>query len=163
MSSWIDDLLGKTIALAGTLLPNRKIANFIPGSGVSLTITDNTTLGATDIVINMGGVTASVTVDQNLTNADAGKSINNVGAGGEVKLNLPLNPTIGTSFEAIVADAQFMRFVANTGQTIQFDALTSASAGYIRSNYKGGSVRVKALSSTRWQAVQPVGLWRVDE
>lgn len=164
--SWLDDLLGKVIMLGNTVLPDRKILRFIQGNGVTIVATDNSStqdgLGSTDITITGGAVAQTVTVDQSPTVNDTDKSFNNVGASGEVIINLPTTPTVGTRFHALVADAQYMRFKANTGQTIQVDQLTSAVAGYTRCKTKGSKATIEAVSSTRWQIHSFNGPWDVD-
>ncbi len=164
--SWIDDLTGKTIMLDGVELPQRKILQFLQGDGAGITIVDNPAtsdgLGSTDILI-AGTAAESVIVDQAPTTGDSGTAYNNVGAAGPINVLLPASPVpVGTKFYLRVADAQYMRFTANTGQTIQMDAIVSASAGYIRSNYVGGSIAVEAVSSSRWFATGIQGSWSAD-
>ncbi len=160
--SWLDDLLGKVIMLGGTELPQRKNLNFLPGDNASITIEDNPSLGTTDVTIGAGSPGESVTVDQAPTMADNGKSFNNVGAGGMVTINLPANPSVGFRIHALVADAQYIKLKANTSQTITYDALTSALAGYVRSNYKGAKMTIEAVSTTRWMCHSDRGPWDVD-
>lgn len=164
--SWLDDLLGKVIMLGDTRLPDRKILRFVQGNGVTVTAEDNSStqdgLGSTDITIDGGSVAETVTVNQSPAVTDSDKTYNNVGAGGEVIINLPSSPTVGTRFHAIIADAQYMRFKANTGQTIQVDSLTTASAGYTRCKTKGSKATVEAVSNTRWQIHSFNGPWDVD-
>jgi hypothetical protein len=49
--SWLDDLLGKTVLLNGSALPDRKLLNFIQGVGVGLTIVDNPATLSTDVTL----------------------------------------------------------------------------------------------------------------
>lgn len=49
MTSWLDDLLGKTVMLDGVSLPDRKRLNFKPTAGVS--VVDNEALGSTDVTL----------------------------------------------------------------------------------------------------------------
>lgn len=164
--SWIEDLLGKIVMLGSTVLPDRKRLRFVQGNGVTITIADNPStaggLGSTDVTITGGAPAATVTVDQSPAITDSGKTYNNVGASGMVTINLPASPTVGTRFRVLVADAQYMKFKANTAQTITYDSLTSASAGYVRSNYKGASMTVEAVSNTRWMCYSDRGPWDVD-
>lgn len=164
--SWLDDLLGKVIMLGDTVLPDRKVLRFIQGNGVTVTAADNSStqdgLGSTDITINGGTVAETVTVDQSPSVGDTDKTYNNVGASGEVVINLPTMPTVGTRFHALVADAHYIRFKANTGQTIQVDQLTTAVAGYTRCGTKGSKATIEAVSNTRWQIHSFNGPWDVD-
>ncbi len=48
---WLDDLLGKTIQQNATILPDRKLLNFLTG----FTVTDNPQNGSTDVAVSGGG------------------------------------------------------------------------------------------------------------
>lgn len=160
--SWLDDLLGKTIALGGVVVADRKILNFIQANGITVTIADNPGLGSTDITLTGGSPAQTVIVDQSPAVSLSGTKYNNVGASGAIAINLPATPTVGTVFHARVADAQYIKFVANTGQTIQMDAIVSAVAGYVRSNYSGACMSIEAVSTTRWLCTLIQGPWTQD-
>ena len=104
----------------------------------------------------------TTTTDQSPSDSDSGTKYNNTGAGGEVKINLPSSPTIGTRYSLCVVAAQYMRLVANTGQTIQLDAMVSAVAGYMRSNYSGASATVEYVGSNQWFCYSIQGPWNKD-
>jgi hypothetical protein len=157
--SLLDDLLGKHIRNnGGALVPDRKTINII-----GATVTDNTATGETDLtILNGGPAPVTALVDQAPTVGLSGTVYNNVGASGQVVINLPASPTVGTRFSVRVADTQYMKFLANTGQTIQLDSGVSAAAGFIRSNYSGASITVEAVSATRWFAHSDRGPWDID-
>jgi hypothetical protein len=52
--TYLDDLLGKQIQTEGVNVPQRKNLNFVSGTGVAVTVSDNPTTGATDVEITTG-------------------------------------------------------------------------------------------------------------
>jgi len=103
-----------------------------------------------------------VTSDQTPSIALSNTTYCNTGAGGAVQITLPASPTVGTFFTAFVSAAQYVKFLANTGQTIIVNTTTSASAGYVRSNVVGSAITLVALSTTVWGAHPITGTWTVD-
>lgn len=148
--------------LGGSELPQRKNLNFIQGNGATVTVADNTSLGSTDVTIQSGAPASVVVVDQSPGVNDNGTRYNNHGASGDIVINLPAAPATGYTLSARVSDAHYIKFKANTGQTIRMDALISASAGYVRSTYVGAYLTVEWLG-TLWFVTALGGTWLKDE
>lgn len=68
----------------------------------------------------------------------------------------------GLDFEFVCQDADGIRIVANTGDTLRDGDIVSASAGYLASTKIGSVVRVKAINATEWVVVYKSGHWVVD-
>jgi hypothetical protein len=91
----------------------------------------------------------------------------NAGASGEVIITLP---TASTAYHIIfiVDAAQYLRVKAATGDLIRGDLaqdgtiVSSAVAGYWRSNEPGAFLKLIAISATTWQVVGIGGTWTVD-
>lgn len=160
--SWLDDLLGKVIMLGGSELPQRKNLNFIQGASATVSVVDNTSLGSTDVTIDGGAAAATVVVNQSPGASANGTRYNNHGASGDIVINLPAAPATGYTLSARVSDAHYIKFKANTGQTIRMDSMISASAGYVRSTYVGAYLTVEWLG-TLWFVSALGGTWLKDE
>lgn len=65
----------------------------------------------------------------------------------------------GYVFEFIVQDADGLRVVANTGDTIRVIDKVTATAGYIESTTIGSVVRLVAINATEWYATSVHGVW----
>jgi hypothetical protein len=94
-------------------------------------------------------------------NADSGTTYTNTGASGEVDGTLP-TAAVGLVYTFYVDAAQTHKIVAGASTTITVAGTTSASAGNITSNTPGTSVKLKAISTTHWVAMEVVGSWTVN-
>lgn len=163
--SWLDDLLGKKIMHDAEILPDRKILRFVTGVGGRVTVVDNSDtedgLGSTDVTIDASPA-ETVTGNQTPGVEDDGTRYNNTGASTDLFILLPADPVVGTAFYLRVVEAHYMRFQANTGQVIQMDAILSASAGYVRSNYVGASIAIEYVGANKWFCSQIQGPWSAD-
>lgn len=65
----------------------------------------------------------------------------------------------GYQFTFIVQDADGMRIVANTGDTIRVIDKVTAAAGYIESTTIGSVVTLVAINATEWVATSIHGTW----
>lgn len=115
--------------------------------------------GSTVIV----AITAGVGSETVLTTSQAGYLVTNTGTTVKASCKLPPAPTAGMFYDFLVDDADGLRVVANTGQTITAGALgTSASAGYVESVRQESSFRLTYTASNVWRATRIEGTWRKD-
>lgn len=68
----------------------------------------------------------------------------------------------GVEFEFVVQDADGIRVVANTADTIRDGATVSAAAGFIQSTTQGSTLRLLAINATEWIVMSKTGTWTVD-
>jgi len=88
-------------------------------------------------------------------------TIHNDGAGDEVILTW-LALVNGQEGFFYVNDAQYLQIKAPAATTIRFGDITTAEAGYIRSNVVGSWVRIKAMSDGLI-CIDVGGTWTYDE
>ncbi len=114
--------------------------------------------------VSGGGRAPTLTAigDQTPHTSMTGVIYNNITSAADITINLPASPPVGTSFSVRVGAAHYMKFLANTGQTILLDVSSSASAGFIRSNAVGSCMTIEAISSTVWICHSGAGSWTVD-
>lgn len=86
-----------------------------------------------------------------LTTAQSGATFTNQGATAKNYYTLPLAAN-GLEFSFIVQDADGIRVVANTGDTIRIAGSVSGSAGLIESTTIGDAVTLRAINATEWIA-----------
>jgi len=88
-------------------------------------------------------------------------TVHNDGAGAEVILTWP---ALETGQEAVfyINDAQYLQIKAPAGVTIRIGAVTSAAAGYVRSNVVGSWIRIKAMPDGL-VVFGSGGVWTYDE
>lgn len=119
------------------------------------------------IIISGGGTyvrrgveanTAGVGTPNALTIAETYKVLTNEGASAKNYHTLP-SAEAGIQFTFIVQDADGIRVVANTGDTINLNGTVSGSAGYTESTAIGASVTLVAINATEWVATSIVGSW----
>lgn len=67
----------------------------------------------------------------------------------------------GLRFSFMVEDADGIKVVAGTGDTIQVAASVSAAAGHAQNTTIGSSLTLVALNATEWMAISAVGTWTV--
>lgn len=92
---------------------------------------------------------------------ETAKILTNEGASAQNYHTLP-TAAAGLCFEFVVQDADGLRVVANTGDTIRVAGSVSATAGYIQNSTIGGAIRLCAINATEWFAMSSVGTWTVD-
>lgn len=155
MSSWLDDLLGKTIMVDGTVLPDRKKLNFKPAA--SVTIVDNEQLGSTDVTIHTGSTSAVMSGSGSMTlNAsDSGSTLVNTAP---TLWTLPA-ASDGLVFEVINMVVGGTTIKAIGSDLIAFGAAVSSAGGTQVTIDLYASVRIRAVG-TKWIAVGAVnGGW----
>lgn len=102
-----------------------------------------------------------------LTEAQSGSVVSNAGAGSSLPayVTLPTLTTtsqIGLTYTFVVEDADGIRVIAGTSDTIQVSTLTSASTGFFGSLTPGSSITVVATSTSTWVATVVTGVWVKD-
>jgi hypothetical protein len=154
--AWVADILGKTIMVDGTPVPDRKLLNFKPAA--SVLVEDNPATESTDVTIS-GTATTGVddaTGTATLTALDSGKTL--VNTGGAVTWNLPAAAS-GLGFELINMHAGGATLRANGSDVIEFGSAASSAGGTQSTTDLYASVRIRAVGS-KWIAVgQPAGSW----
>jgi hypothetical protein len=106
--------------------------------------------------------TAGVGSPNLLLTTESRKLLTNEGAAAENYHTLP-SAAAGMEFQFFCQDADGIRIVANTGDTIRIEASVSAAAGFIRSTVIGSGITLVAINATEWVAVnKPAGTWTVD-
>lgn len=115
----------------------------------------------------IGSLLASVLVEANtagsgapnvLTANESRTVLTNEGATAANYHTLP-TAAAGYAFEFIVQDADGIRVVANTADTIRVIDKVTAAAGYIESTTIGSVVRLVAINATEWYATSVHGVW----
>lgn len=96
-----------------------------------------------------------------LVNTESGTVLTNEGATAQNYHTLP-TAAAGLVFEFVVQDADGIRVVAATGDTIQDVGTVSATAGYIQSTTIGSVIRLAAINATQWVVMSKQGAWTVD-
>jgi len=90
-----------------------------------------------------------------------GRSFTNEGATAQVVLTLP-TARAGLRFTGFVQDADGLRFVAASGDTIRIGASVSPAAGYVESTTIGDVITLRAINATEWIAESYVETWTVS-
>lgn len=93
-----------------------------------------------------------------LTTNDVGKLITNAGATSEVYVDLPTAAS-GFNVQLAVLDANGLRAVAATGDTIRIGASTSSSGGYCTSVTVGSTLLLVAVDADTNLAMSYTGTW----
>ena len=135
-------------------------ATITAGAGISVTnghgsITIANTVGATFNVV-------SKTSNYNVASADDAARFDNAAASGSVIFTLPTSPSAGDNWCFLVAAAQTVEVLANTGETITLGGTQSASAGNIQSGTIGNSVCLYFRSATTAYVENATGSWQVN-
>jgi len=91
--------------------------------------------------------------------ADDWKRFDNAGAGGSVTFTLPASPSAGDNWCFLVATAQSVVVLANTGENIMMGNVAGASAGNLTANTVGSSVCLYFQSSTAAYVWASNGTW----
>lgn len=106
-------------------------------------------------------IEAVTTTPHTIVAAESGKTFTNEGAAAQIIHNLP-TCAAGLECEFIVSNANGIRAVADTGDTIAVGSLVSIAGGYIESATIGHVVRLKGINATEWVAVAVTGEWTVE-
>ncbi len=93
-----------------------------------------------------------------ITASESHSTFTNEGASA---LNYHTLPTAvaGLSYTFYVQDADGIRVVANTGDTIRVAGVVSGTAGYTESTNIGDSITLTSINATEWVAVSSIGSW----
>lgn len=116
--------------------------------------------------MNGGGLNGNMTVAVRTTtpislSANNGMQVNtNEGATALIVHNLPA-AAVGVSYTFVVQDADGIRVVADTGDTIRIAGSVSAAAGRIDSTTVGSTVTLLAINATEWVSIATNGTWTV--
>lgn len=154
--AWVGDLLGKTIMVDGSPVPDRKLLNFKPAAAV--TVEDNPTTGSTDVTISG---TATTSVDNStgttaLTALDSGKTLANTA--GSVTWNLPAAAD-GLGFEVVNMHASGTTLRAHGSDVIEISGAASSAGGTQATTDLYASLRLRAIGS-KWVVIgQASGTW----
>lgn len=109
-----------------------------------------------------GFISETHTTNYTLTAADSGKSLNNIGASGDVEFDLPADDA-DLEYEATVFEAFNVQFNADGTNTIAIGTDLSASGGFVRSALPFSTIRIKRhAGSGQWVASVAVGPWGID-
>jgi hypothetical protein len=174
-------VLGVASTTAGTLgLYSSASANAVTIQNVGATAAYNFNLPNTagssgQVLTSAGGGSTAMTWSTVLTAAftvasktsgytvvagtDDWKRFDNSGASGSVIFTLPASPSAGDNFCFLVATAQTLEILANTGETITMANVTGASAGNLQTNTVGSSACIYFESATAAYAWASEGAW----
>lgn len=112
-------------------------------------------LGKVDLPIS------ALTSSQTLTGSDSKTVFTNEGASSKPSYTLP-SADAGMVISFIVQDADGLRVIAATGDTIRTSGQVSKSAGYIESTAIGSVLTLRCINATEWIAVEISGLWLLE-
>lgn len=142
------------------------------GAGIDIRLADDSAYAALttgDLVVSGNGIYTKQIVTANtagsgspkvLTAAETNSVWTNEGATAKNYYTLP-TAAAGYQFTFIVQDADGIRVVANTGDTINLAGTVSASAGYAESTTIGSAITLVAINATEWIATSFTGTWSV--
>lgn len=108
-------------------------------------------------VTGFGQVTA-YTSNQTITAAQSYQTFSNMGATGQITLEMP-TPAAGLEYTFIAAAAQNMILDVGGSVVIGLGEIATSPGGQIACNSPYSSVTLKALSSTLWVATSLIGTW----
>jgi hypothetical protein len=105
--------------------------------------------------------TAGVASPNVLTGLESFNVISNEGA---VALNYQklVSAAAGYEFKFVVQNANGMRLIASTGDTIRYTDTVSASSGYIESTNLGATILLRCINATEWFVSSISGTWNID-
>ncbi len=135
----------------------------VSGSQIAASNLANGTIGSGKILLAKSSIspqTGGSGSPYSITTDDSGTVFTNEGATGEAYLNLP-SAAAGLTYTFCVQDADGLRIVADTGDTIRLSSTVSASAGYAESTTIGSTVTLTAINSTEWIGMSINGTWSV--
>ncbi len=105
-------------------------------------------------------VTPQSTTPVSILGVSAGTSYTNEGATAEVEITLP-GALEGIIYTFTVQDADGIKIIADTGDTININGVVSASGGYAESLSIGSTLTLTSINGTEWIATSNVGTWLV--
>lgn len=162
-----------TAKIIDAAVTNAKMANMVAGTwkgnntGSPAAPQDVTTAdlatALSAFLPGIGGfiVTATKTADYTILLGEAGTHFNNIGAGGDIALNLP--PVLdGLDYAFSVHAAHYIRINADGTDTIALGDNESAAGGYVRSNDPYSYLVLVTHGGGRWEAYSIVGAWGID-
>lgn len=150
------------------------VSGGVGGESLATTLGIGNTTGGTNLIISGGDaingagfsklktdVSAQATsISVNIT-TDVGKFFTNEGAAALVIFTLP-SAVVGLHYYFYNQDANDIRVLAATGDTIRLGSVVSASAGNIESSAIGDSIKLVAINSTEWVVAGGfTGIWAV--
>ena len=112
--------------------------------------------GGVNLMREVEANTAGVGTPNALIATESHKVLTNQGSTAKNYHTLPAAAT-GLTYTFYVQDADGIRVVAGTGDTIRFAATASSSGGYIESVTIGDSITLVAINADEWVAVAVVG------
>ena len=130
-------------------------------SGVIRVTDGNTGIGSILSKALVEANTAGSGAPNVLVGIESGTILTNEDATAQNYHTLP-TAVAGLVFEFVVQDADGIRVVAATGDTIQDVGTVSATAGYIQSTTIGSVIRLAAINATQWVVMSKQGTWTVD-
>ena len=146
-----------------------KTISFSNGTNLSRGLTGSGVTGAavraTDGGSGVGAILAGVLVEANTAGSGApnviaanesGTVFTNEGVTAK-NYHTPVTAAAGYQFTFIVQDADGLRVVANTSDTIRIGATVSSAAGYCESTTIGDSVTIVAINAVEWVATSLIG------
>ena len=149
---------GSTNGATGAYNFNLPIA--VGSSGQVLTSQGGGTAAMTwSSVITAAFSVSSKTASFPVTSALDWTRFDNAAAGGSVTFTLPASPSAGDNWCFLVAAAQALVVLANTGETITMGNVTGASAGNLTSSTIGSNVCIYFESATAAYATTMNGTW----
>lgn len=108
-------------------------------------------------------ITAGVGSPTALTAAQSGSLVTNTGTTVKAACTLPASPSVGTFYDFLCDDADGLRVVANTSQTITLGDLgASASAGYVETVRQDSAFRLTYTAANVWRGTRIEGTWLID-
>lgn len=115
-------------------------------------------IGALQSALLVEANTAGSGAPNVLTAVESGTVLTNEGTTAKNYHTLPTAAS-GYVFEFIVQDADGIRIVANTDDTIRVIDKVTAAAGYIESTTIGSTVRLVSANAVEWYAMSIHGVW----
>lgn len=105
--------------------------------------------------------TAGVGSPNVLTDVESGTLLTNEGTTAVNYHTLPTAAANVGPYTFVCQDADGIRIVANTGDTVRIFDKVSGAAGYAESTTIGSTVTFNAINATEWVAVSALGTWSV--
>lgn len=131
------------------------------------TLATRATFGSTSATISVPLlsqvlVSPKATTPVTVASTDSGTLYTNEGATALTVFNLP-TAAAGYCYDFAVQDADGIKVVANTGDTIRIATGVSASAGYVQNLTIGSTLRLCSINATEWFSMgTPSGTWTID-
>ncbi len=111
--------------------------------------------------VSTAPVTPTTATPTALASTDSGRLYTNEGASAQIEFDLP-TAVEGLTYSFFVQDADSMKIVANTGDTISIEGAVTDSAGNIVAAGIGCAISIVAINATEWVATRVVGNWFIN-